>query len=104
MTDAQTEQALQNLIAGTASPAEIDLLRQKLAARQISIGGDASHSVIMLGDGNTDEKTEFWDAASGQLLRTLDGHFSRLSFSPDGRLLALGMQDGRIELWGLPGE
>lgn len=50
MTDAQTEQALQNLIKGTASADEIELLRQKLSTGQISIGGDVHQSVIILGD------------------------------------------------------
>lgn len=59
-----------------------------------------------------EEKIEFWEIATGnasinsarRLLRTLDGHFNRLAFSPDGKLLAVGLQEGRIEIWRLPGE
>ncbi len=53
MTDAQVERALQNLINGTTSAEEINLLRQKVSAGQISINGDANHPVIILGDSNT---------------------------------------------------
>ncbi|MGC4099007.1 MAG: ATP-binding protein [Nitrospira sp.] len=51
--DHEVEQALQHLNNETASAAEIDLLRQKLATKQISIGGDVNNSVIILGNGNT---------------------------------------------------
>ena len=51
--DARTEQALDHLIKGITSANEIELLRQKLSAGQISIGGDVNQSVIILGDGNT---------------------------------------------------
>lgn len=43
-----------------------------------------------------------WNAANGELLRTLDGHDSwirALAFSPDGTLLASGSADMSIRLW-----
>jgi WD40 repeat protein len=49
-----------------------------------------------------DGKIEFWDVVTGKLLRTLEGNFSHLAFSPDGRYLAISLWDGRIQYWGLP--
>jgi type II secretory pathway predicted ATPase ExeA len=48
-------QALRNLLDGTASEEEIALLRQALASGEISIGRDVNRSVIIIGSGNTVE-------------------------------------------------
>ncbi len=45
---------------------------------------------------------QFWEVATGKLLRKLDGSFRDIAFSPDGKTLAIGLYDGRIEYWGLP--
>ena len=43
------------------------------------------------------EEIDLWDATIGELKKTLTGHDSTvnsISFSPDGRMLASGSQDG----------
>jgi WD40 repeat protein len=44
-----------------------------------------------------------WDLATCRVLRALknDGHAWCLSFSPDGRLLMAGMEDGAAVTWDL---
>ncbi len=42
-------QALQNLLNGTASEEEINLLKHGLASGEISIGGNVNQSVIIVG-------------------------------------------------------
>jgi hypothetical protein len=55
-----------------------------------------------LASGSWDGTIRLWDAASGALLRTLEGHtwsVSSVAFSPDGRALASGSLDNTIRLW-----
>jgi WD40 repeat protein len=55
-----------------------------------------------LAAGAGDNTIRLWDADSGQLLRTLEGHtdwVNRLAFSPDGRLLASRAGGNTIRLW-----
>lgn len=67
--DHQTEHALHNLLAGSASEQEIELIKQKLSSGQVSIGGNVSQSVIILGDGNTVQLTpQALDALNGRNL------------------------------------
>ncbi|GEM_PF-3134675 len=49
--------ALQKLLDGTATEAEIELLKQALASGEISIGGDMNRSVVIIGSGNKVELT-----------------------------------------------
>ena len=49
--------ALQNLLNGTASEEEINLLRQLLVSGEISIGRDVNRSVVIIGSGNKVELT-----------------------------------------------
>jgi len=50
------------------------------------------------------EGVEFWEVASGKLLRVIEGSYDHVTFDPDGRLLAISLGDGRIQVWGLPAE
>jgi hypothetical protein len=56
----------------------------------------------LLASGSLDNTIRLWDAASGALLRTLEGHtytVRSVAFSPDGRLLASASGDNTIRLW-----
>jgi WD40 repeat protein len=61
-------------------------------------------SVLAAGDSGWAEEfpVRLWDAASGELRRTLSGHtkdVDGLAFTPDGRILASGDWAGLIRLW-----
>ena len=56
----------------------------------------------MVASGNGDGAVHLWDAATGEILKTLSAHTDLVSgvvFSPDGKLLASGSYDGTVVLW-----
>jgi WD40 repeat protein len=49
-----------------------------------------------------DRTVQLWDAVTGALLQTLDGHtnyISSLAFSPDGKKVVSGSWDNTVWLW-----
>ena len=59
----------------------------------------------ILASGSQDRTIKVWNAATGQLQRTLTGHkdtVRSLAMSADGRILASGSGDTKIKLWNLP--
>jgi WD40 repeat protein len=53
---------------------------------------------------------EFWNVATGQLLRKIDNaqhpqasNYDHPAFSPDGKILVVSISGGRIQYWDLPG-
>ncbi|BAZ26657.1 protein kinase [Kalymmatonema gypsitolerans NIES-4073] len=58
----------------------------------------------ILASGSFDKTIKLWNLATGQQIRTLEGHSSKVTsvaFSPDGKILASGSFDKTIKLWNL---
>jgi WD40 repeat protein/predicted Ser/Thr protein kinase len=67
-------------------------------------------SVVFTPDGQTlassatDSTIKFWNVASGNMISSIDDTewVKNLSFSPDGRILAAGLYEGPIIIYGIP--
>lgn len=67
----------------------------------LAVSPDGQTAAVVTGDEKTLAKV--WDLNSGQLLHTIVGDAGfearSLAFSPHGKILAVGYQEGRIQLW-----
>ncbi len=84
-----------------------DLVRMLVAHDEFSIlAVDFGVRGDIVVSGGDDATIRFWDAATGQLLRTLltEGEIGSLRFSPDGRYLACTTWGGEVMIWGVSRE
>jgi WD40 repeat protein/Leucine-rich repeat (LRR) protein len=73
------------------------------AMRLLTLSPSTPHIAFVGGSGESGLRV--WDAAGGSLILSLDtdGQAICSSFSPDGRVLAVGLLDGRVLLWRMDG-
>ena len=65
---------------------------------QIGKGPDAK----TIASGSDDQTVKLWEASSGKLLSTLEGHTGyvySVAWSPDGKTVASGSDDKTVKLW-----
>ena len=64
----------------------------------VAFSGDGTR----LASGSYDQTVKVWDAATGELVQTLQGHsdaVSAVAFSGDGTRLASGSGDQMVKVW-----
>jgi WD40 repeat protein len=90
--DARTGQELHNLQRQAPTTAGLHLVRG------LAYSPDGRYLALARHDGIV----RVWEAASGQMLHTLEGHKGpawQVAFSPDGQTLASGGSDRTVRLW-----
>ena len=68
---------------------------------------EANFLLVSSGQGNAEQRptVRFWESKTEDLLKTLNmSSTSMIRFTPNGKILILGLSDGTIQLWGIPSE
>jgi WD40 repeat protein len=80
---------LGKLAGGRAEDGGFESLSFSPDGRTLASAGNFAHSTI-----------QFWDVATGRLLNSIDDPWTlSVAYSPDGRLLAAGQEDGTLKIW-----
>lgn len=69
-----------------------------------SLAFNPDGSLLATGGAYQNSLVRLWDATSGELLRTLEGHqhgVERIAFAPNGQWLVTASYDGTVRIWGL---
>jgi WD40 repeat protein len=91
---------LQNAEAAAQERAKIEIvpnIPHTLGIQAVAVSADGTRVLSSGGDGSV----KLWDAATGRLLRTFEGHsrdVRSVAFSPDGRRVLSG-SDNTLKLW-----
>ena len=99
ITPAEPSQSPGQLAGSTCN--EICSASHGAPLNQVAISPDGQQAVSCA----RDPQIKIWDAVSGSLLKTLEGHRSYVTcvrISSDGRQLISGDFDGKIRIWQLP--